>query len=971
MPQGVARPDHLPAGPHRELVHALYELYSASGRPSTRAVSAAIRARHDLRDTVSHETVSAMLKGEGLPKWMKLECVVIYLASVAVDQPDRVATVRRFLELWRAASDTTNPSSSQIPIELGTAGQVTHPRVPTPVTQEGPPSSLLETRSSSEVPPRNPFFTGRNRVIETVGELFNDDDTAIVTILGLGGTGKTQLAIEYLHRYRDRYDLVWWTPSEASTRLRASLSGLGTILSLPTSAAMHHPSAQVLAALQSSNLKWLLILDNAVSPDDLPEIQPSRSGHILVTSRDPGWTDRGPAIELDVFERAESVDLFIKRGVNASREQIDELVGRLGDLPLAVDRAATWSAASDISVEDLLAGVKTNGPQLEFLTSNEATSEPSVLNSFLNYALTDLAAAAPVALELFELFAFLGSEPISLTLLHAGRNENLTPLLQSALRQETALNEAVRELRRHGLVRIARPEPAAIETHRLFQEHLRRWLSAERRARARANIHSIFAKVNPGTPDDIRSWAHYAEVGAHVDSAELFQAPDLEVRRVVLDQVRYLYRVGHYKESLHLGQRLVAAQTDPQEDADLQQDFAILAKHHVANAMRMLGRYAEAKVITLDGLEQVGRLGLSPDHEYRTILGMNKAFDLRLAGQYSEALEVDQEIFELLDAQREPVNPDRLLYVRNNIGVDYRLLGKFRLAHESDQKLVAMWETRGKHDPRTLFARTNLARDLYGLGLFHEALDVISSALRPYRQMVGDHHHQILLGVRTEAICRSQLGDTEAAVILLQQNYEALRDWFSEGHEYALAAGVSLVNALRYTPRRADAMRRATEVTQRCAEQFGENHPFTAAATVSAAAVRRASGEYRRARRSDENAVSILEAALGRDHQFTLAATHNLAVDVELTGERRSALRMSLEVLQRARVAGYSDHPDFVATAMNTSILRMRTNDKTMTPAQLEGQIRTYQSLVRLDHQRVLAARRHELLELDIELPPS
>src|SRR6266508_1741740 len=81
--------DQQPGGPHRDLVQALHELYRAAGRPSMRSVSTEIRKRDDLPDTVSHETVSAMLKGQVVPRsWVKVASLVLHLASASVPRRD-------------------------------------------------------------------------------------------------------------------------------------------------------------------------------------------------------------------------------------------------------------------------------------------------------------------------------------------------------------------------------------------------------------------------------------------------------------------------------------------------------------------------------------------------------------------------------------------------------------------------------------------------------------------------------------------------------------------------------------------------------------------------------------------------------------------------------------------------------------------------------------------------------------------
>ena len=105
---GIALPgmDKVPPGPRRDLVEALHELYRQAGFPGTRTISKDSRDRGDvlhLRDTISHEGVSAMSRGEGAPRWSKIECLVRILVDRAVSHPDVEATLARFHELWLLA----------------------------------------------------------------------------------------------------------------------------------------------------------------------------------------------------------------------------------------------------------------------------------------------------------------------------------------------------------------------------------------------------------------------------------------------------------------------------------------------------------------------------------------------------------------------------------------------------------------------------------------------------------------------------------------------------------------------------------------------------------------------------------------------------------------------------------------------------------------------------------------------------
>jgi hypothetical protein len=104
---GIALPgrDKLPPGPRRDLVEALHELYRQAGLPGTRTISKESRNRDDLPTTISHEGISGILRGDGLSRWFKIECLVRILVDHAVGHPDVEATVGRIHELWLSAVD--------------------------------------------------------------------------------------------------------------------------------------------------------------------------------------------------------------------------------------------------------------------------------------------------------------------------------------------------------------------------------------------------------------------------------------------------------------------------------------------------------------------------------------------------------------------------------------------------------------------------------------------------------------------------------------------------------------------------------------------------------------------------------------------------------------------------------------------------------------------------------------------------
>src|SRR5213076_1679426 len=122
-----------------------------------------------------------------------------------------------------------------------------------------------------------------------------------------------------------QYDLMWWIPAEHPRQIRSSLAALGERLDLPAGRDIRQTVGTVLDALETTALRRLLVYDNADRADEVIPLVPAAGGHTIVTSRNPDWAGAGKAIEVNVFARAESVDLLCRRGTDISPEDADQL----------------------------------------------------------------------------------------------------------------------------------------------------------------------------------------------------------------------------------------------------------------------------------------------------------------------------------------------------------------------------------------------------------------------------------------------------------------------------------------------------------------------------------------------------------------------------------------------------------------------------------------------------------------------
>src|SRR5579859_7558586 len=212
-----------------------------------------------------------------------------------------------------------------------------------------------------EVPTRNKNFTGRDDILERLREGASSRRMAVLPesgphssardpgnpfpqgVHGLGGVGKTAIAIEYAYRHRSDYDLVWWIAADQLPSVRASLAQLASRLGLEITAAggIEGGIQAVLDALRRGDpySRWLLVFDNADQPEDILDLIPSGPGNVLITSRNHRWQSVINTVPMDVFTRQESTE-FLKRRVGTGLSELDAdlLAEKLGDLPLALEQ---------------------------------------------------------------------------------------------------------------------------------------------------------------------------------------------------------------------------------------------------------------------------------------------------------------------------------------------------------------------------------------------------------------------------------------------------------------------------------------------------------------------------------------------------------------------------------------------------------------------------------------------------------
>jgi tetratricopeptide (TPR) repeat protein len=830
---------------------------------------------------------------------------------------------------------------------------------------------------SGTVPPRHPRFIGREDLLQVMGARLHAEPWQPLILHGLSGVGKTSIAAEYVHREMARYEVVWWIVAEQVARARSGLVALAERLAerldfQVSQQDMRQAVNIVLGELEKADFSWLIVFDNAASPGEIRDLLPTGRGAVIVTTRDGTWARHGRPLAVDVLPREDSIKLLQRRS-SISFDDAERLAERLGDLPLALEQASAMRAATGISVSEYLRLLDEHATSV--LNEGRPNDYPETVANAFGLTFDQIKRESLGATQLLGMLSCLSAEPVSLTLLRSANERVIAPPLGRLLAQDAQLEAAVRLLQRFGLL-TAVDSGQKLQVHRLVQVIVRESLSDQDRDRAYRNARRLLVAANPGLPDEPLTWEMHAQIGPHIGPARLLEDPDSRVRRVVLDQARYLYVRGDFDGSLRLSAEAREAWAGRDDVWNDDETFACIDQY--AGALVGLGRYREANVLYEEAWVRLNsHPDFGPSHDRTVRLAAGVAGVSRMLGIYGKALNLERYRVDHYEKRGDPEDTD-LVRARGNQAVSYRMIGDFEKARQIDESLVQHWRrTHGENDYRTQFAISNLARDLYGLGLYADALRLQQDSLSTMRTRLGNRHPYVVLAVRTVAITLRKLGRLPEALQQSREQFLVCQGEWGSDHGYTLAAAMTYANTIRAavtahqgaTLTYSEAYNTSLRAVNIYRGRFGETNPLTLVAATNHAVTLRAMGERNTARRTGESAYHLLSDQLGAAHPYTQAAAVGLANDLIAAHDEENAARLLRETLESARAANRLTHPDMLICAMNLGMIT-RSDDRTGGQALVDENLAALRTTLDPDHPQVVAASRGERGECDIEPSP-
>jgi tetratricopeptide (TPR) repeat protein len=785
------------------------------------------------------------------------------------------------------------------------------------------------------LPGRNGFFTGREDVFRRLEEAFASGRAAGLTqveaISGLGGIGKTQAAIEYAYRQRDRYTHIFWI--KAGQDPKPDFAGIAGALGLPQAGeADLDVIVRAVKTWLDAHDNWLVIFDNADPPESVAGYLPSDGkGHILVTSRETVLDVLGIAkpIPLDKLPPEEALAFLQARTrgrepfTKAERDAAEAIAKELGYLPLALEQAGAFILAQECTFEDYLTSYQNMGlPHLERQKPKMGDYPASVATTWaMNFDQVKTASEASADLLYFS--AFLDPDAIPLELIVRGAPA-LGPAIGHALAQvETdpvALDRLLEPVTRYSLVR----RDAGTDTysiHRLVQEVVKDRLDSKaRRTWAERTIQAL----SRAFPDvEFRNWSLCERLLLHARAAArlVFERniESVEAGYLLHQTACYLCKRGAYAEAEPLYQRGLAISEKALEPDHLNVAATL---NDLAELYRAQDRYADGEPLYQRALG-IDEKALGPDHPHVATTLNNLALLYAAQGRYADAEPLYQRALRIYEKALGSDHPNVATSL-NNLAAQYRAQGRYADAKPLYQRALDIREKAlGPDHPDVAQTLNNLALLYAAQGRYANAEPLYRRALGIVEKALGPDHPDVAATLNNLALLYAAQGRYADAEPLYQRASAITEKALGPNHPSIATTLNNLAEVYREQGQYADTeplYQRALGIYEKA---LGPNHPSIATTLNNLAEVYREQGRYADAEPLYQRALGICEKALGPNHPSVAIALNNLAALYDVQGRYADAEPLCQRALRIVESGLGSAHPNTATCLENyAAVLR-------------------------------------------------
>ena len=732
---------------------------------------------------------------------------------------------------------------------------------------------------------RNMFFTDREQVLTSLHDTFCSQKKLHQTqaLSGLGGIGKTQIAIEYVYRYHSEYRYIFWVRGDSREKMLSDFASLATTLGLKEQD--EQEQQLVIEAVRSSlrkNTHWLLIIDNIEDLRNARTILPSAArGHILLTTRTQTTGNIATHIDLEKMTLDEGALFLLRRtkilaqddalqeASSADLRSAKEIADTLDGLPLAIDQAGAYIEEAGCNLSDYLNLYQSGRLKLLRKRGSFDFDHPASVTDTFSYSLEKIEKISPTAVELLRFCAFLDPDAIPEELIINGATE-LGPTLQPVANDPFLLDETLVILRKFSLVH-RNPNANTLSIHRLVQAVLQdgmiektRRLWAERTVRA----------VNLALPDisEYSMWQRCIQFMPHVQkSVALIE----EWKMVTPEAARLLEQAGTY---LQIQAQFTQAFVQFERASDIHKlladpDPAIpIASHiYLFRHYYFQGEYVQAEQPIKKALRLLEQTPGSDALAKATCLEAI-AFLSYQQGKYSQG---EDYFLEALNMYEQCIGLQHPLVVCTYCGLGNinLALAKFDLAERFFQDALDIWQQMPKPQHPFMGASLNgLVRLFIERAKYGKAEAYLQQERAHLEQTLQPLHPSLANNLNNYALLYIAQGKYNQAVTVLRQSLNILEQSVGLRHSFS-GNTLHILGRLCYLNR-----------------------------------------EYPTAEKYLQKAQHILEQALGFEHPDVLTTINNLADVYVEQSKWPLAEELYKDVLaKRIRILG-SEHPSVAQT---------------------------------------------------------
>jgi tetratricopeptide (TPR) repeat protein len=817
-----------------------------------------------------------------------------------------------------------------------------------------PPISPIPTGSRTKHSP-NPHFVGRNAVLLSLArDLKGGAQGVLVPIAaatGLGGIGKTSVAVEFAHRYGAYFaGGVFWLSCEDPEAIPSEIAACGGPRGLNIQSGFSDltvdKQVEHVQDAWERDIPRLLIFDNCQDPLVVEKWRPTTGGcRVLITSRRPDWPSslQIAAVRLDVLPRISSIELLQQLAPRLTPEEAVAIATELGDLPLALHLAGSFLARYAGLV------VPTYLMQLQ---DKELLYHPCFQGRGSNLSPTahELSVGRTFALSYDQLNAVDLIDRLAQQLLATLRW--LAPgepvprdLLMNALTLPPDDFDGADAIIRIAELGLVEPyDDGSLAIHRLVQS----FVQTEVKDAVALDVVQNMLNARAVTVIKAGYPAAMQPLLAHLRwMTRLAASREDEAMAALCNTLgSYLSATGDYGAARPLYERALAIREQalgpdhPSTSASL---------NNLALLLQSTGDYVGARPLFERALA-IGEQTLGPDHPATARSLNNLASLLDATGDYVGARPLYERALAINEQVQGPTHPDTAQSLNNLAGL-LQSMGNSSGARPLLERALAIHEqTLGTDHPTIGLSLNNLARLLSATGDYGAARPLYERALAINETALGPDHPNTALSLNNLASLLKSMGDYRAAQPLMERALVIREQALGPTHPDTARSLHSLASLLEFMGDYKAAqplLKRALTILE---QTLGPDHPATATSLNNLAMLLKSMGDYRAARPLLERVLTIREQVLGPDHPDTAQSLNNLAYLLESTEQFGAAWPLYERALAICEKVLGPDHPDTAQSLTNLASLLQATGHYRAARPLFERVLAIYETVLGPNH---------------------